>query len=53
MRSEILKFQRPLLKRKKILEVGIGINKDRLAQPGEEKAMRRPHCSLAVFKRGL
>ena len=23
------------------------------AQPGEEKAARRPHCSLPVFKRGL
>ena len=22
-------------------------------QPGEEKAVRRPHCSLPVFKRGL
>jgi len=21
-------------------------------QPGEEKAVRRPHCSLPVFKRG-
>jgi len=22
-----------------------------LVQPGEEKAVRRPHCSLSVFKR--
>jgi len=25
----------------------------KLVQLGEEKAVRRPHCSLPVFKRGL